>query len=457
MDLDHALTTTRAVRKRLDLDRPVEPEVINECLELAIQAPTGGNGQGWRWVVVTDADKRTKLADWYRDSWNLVYGNAGEDAMAGQRPEIAEQQRRVYQSADYLANNLERVPVHVIPCILGALPEGTPTWMAASHLGSIIPAIWSFQLALRSRGLGSTYTTLHLAHQAEASEMLGIPDTVTQVALIPVAYTKGTDFKPRRPASRERDHLLGQLESHPVTVRVDAAAVCVVTIDRPEVHNCVDTETATLLEDAVRAFDADDAQRVLILTGAGGKSFCSGADLKNPPRFREAGPMGISRLEVGKPTIAAIEGYCFAGGLELACWCDFRICDDTSAFGVLNRRWGVPLIDGGTQRLPKIVGLGNALYLIESGVRIDAPAALRMGLVQEMVPAGTALQRCKELAARIAEYPQASLMADREGAIKLDGIDAEAKRGGDTVADPDMVEGLKRFASGDRPPPPDAV
>jgi enoyl-CoA hydratase len=239
------------------------------------------------------------------------------------------------------------------------------------------------------------------------------------------------------------------------TVRVEAGPITTITIDRPDVHNCVDTETATLLEDAVRAFDADDAQRVLILTGAGGKSFCSGADLKNPPRFRPAGPMGISRLEVSKPTIAAINGYCFAGGLELACWCDFRICDDASAFGVLNRRWGVPLIDGGTQRLPRIVGLSNALYLIESGVRIDAEVALRMGLVQEVVPTGTAVERARELAERIAGYPQQSLRADRESAIKLDGIDAEAQRGEGTVSDPDMVAGLQRFASGDRPAPPE--
>ncbi len=201
MDLDHALTTTRAVRKRLDLDRPVPPEVINECLELAIQAPTGGNGQGWRWLVVTDQDKRDALADMYRRSWKTAYGGARDGMQQGLDERRAAQQGRVYDSADFLANNLERVPVHVIPCILGAIPDGTPAWMAASHLGSIIPAIWSFQLALRSRGLGSTYTTLHLAFHAEAAAMLGIPDTVTQVALIPVAYTKGTDFKPadRRP------------------------------------------------------------------------------------------------------------------------------------------------------------------------------------------------------------------------------------------------------------------
>ena len=205
MDLktvDELLTTTRAVRKRLDLDKPVPREVIEECLELAIQAPTGGNQQGWRWLIVTDSDKKKKLAGWYRDAWNMAYAQRGEDAFVNARPEIADQNRRVYGSADYLAQNLERVPVHVIPCILGALPEGTPAWMAASFLGSIIPAVWSFQLALRSRGLGSSYTTLHLAHQAEAAELLGIPPTVTQVALIPVAYTKGSTFRPaqRRPA-----------------------------------------------------------------------------------------------------------------------------------------------------------------------------------------------------------------------------------------------------------------
>ncbi len=229
-------------------------------------------------------------------------------------------------------------------------------------------------------------------------------------------------------------------------------AVLVVTIDRPEVHNCVDTKTADALEEAVRSFDGDDALRVLVLTGAGGKSFCSGADLKDPPRFRDAGPMGFSRLEVSKPTIAAISGYCYAGGLELACWCDVRIANADASFGVLNRRWGVPLIDGGTQRLPKIVGLGNALYLIESGVRIDADTALRMGLVQEICPDPFA--RALELAERMAEYPWASLVADREGAMKLDGIEAERVRGEATVGIDEMREGLKRFRTGDRPAPP---
>jgi enoyl-CoA hydratase len=227
-----------------------------------------------------------------------------------------------------------------------------------------------------------------------------------------------------------------------------------VTINRPEVHNCVDTETADALEAAVRNFEADEDARVLVLTGAGGKSFCSGADLKDPPRFREAGPMGFSRLEVSKPTIAAIAGYCYAGGLELACWCDFRIADDTSTFGVLNRRWGVPLIDGGTQRLPRIVGQGNALYLIETGVRIDVLAALRMGLVQEVVDMGSATERAIELAERIAEYPQGSLVADRRSALLLDGIEAERDRGERTVGGDEMRDGLQRFRAGDRPAPP---
>jgi enoyl-CoA hydratase len=200
----------------------------------------------------------------------------------------------------------------------------------------------------------------------------------------------------------------------------------------------------------VRTFDESEADRVLVLTGSGGRAFCSGADLKSPPRLREAGPMGISRLEVGKPTIAAIEGYCFAGGLELACWCDVRIAGSSSEYGVLNRRWGVPLIDGGTQRLPKIVGLGNALYLIETGARIDAATALRMGLIQETVADGTALARALELANAIGSYPQASLHADRASAVALDGIAAEAARGEPTLGVDEMREGLKRFRSGDR-------
>lgn len=240
-----------------------------------------------------------------------------------------------------------------------------------------------------------------------------------------------------------------------MSVLVEPGAVTVVTIGRPDVHNAVDTAAADALESAVREFDRDESARVLILTGAGDVSFCTGADLKDPPRLRPSGPMGVSRLEVGKPTIAAVNGYCYAGGLELACWCDWRVCDATATFGVLNRRWGVPLIDGGTQRLPRIVGLGNALYLIETGARIGAETALRMGLVQTIVPAGTALARARELAERIAAYPQASLAADRHSTLAGDGIDAEAHRGEATLDLPEMAAGLERFRAGDRPAPPD--
>lgn len=240
-----------------------------------------------------------------------------------------------------------------------------------------------------------------------------------------------------------------------MTVRTEERdGVVVVTIDRPDVHNCVDTPTADALEEAVRSFDASDDARVLVLTGAGDRAFCSGADLRSLPRLREAGPMGISRLEVSKPTIAAVNGYCYAGGLELACWCDLRVADETATFGVLNRRWGVPLLDGGTQRLPRIVGLGNALYLIESGARIDAAAALRMGLVQEVVAPGTALERALELAERMAGYPWASLRADRTSAIAEDGLEAEARRGEPTLREVEMAEALERYGTGDRPEPP---
>src|SRR3990170_1318275 len=166
--------------------------------------------------------------------------------------------------------------------------------------------------------------------------------------------------------------------SEPKVLTRRRGATFVVSINRPEVRNCVDGETAGGLFDAVETFKADASLNVLILTGAGTQAFCSGADLKNiqtltsRPGSHESGPMGISRItDAGKPTIAAVNGYATAGGLELACWCDFRIASRDAQFGVLNRRWGVPLIDGGTQRLPRIVGLGNALYLIETGVLIS--------------------------------------------------------------------------------------
>lgn len=240
----------------------------------------------------------------------------------------------------------------------------------------------------------------------------------------------------------------------------------VVTINRPEVRNCVDGETAGLLFDAVEEFRRDDELDVLILTGAGGVAFCSGADLKNVgtltarPGSRESGPMGISRVtDLPKPAIAAIEGYCAAGGLELALWCDFRIAGRGAQFGVLNRRWGVPLIDGGTQRLPRIVGLGNALYMIVTGALIDTAHALRMGLVQEVVPDGRALERALEIARTLSGYPQLAMRNDRRATIEgvtlplAEGLALEDEVHRTSVADPQMTEWLARFARGERPQP----
>ena len=186
--VDKLLSTTRAVRKRLDLSRPVEREVILECLRLAVQAPTASNNQDWRWLVVTDADKRAAIAE--------IYNSVGAEYLAQQADTAKDPQaRRVYASAAALTSTLAEVPVHVIPCIERRM-DGLPLVAAASAWASIIPAAWSFLLALRSRGLGSVWTTLHLAKEREVAELLGIPDSVTQVALFPVAYTIGTDFKP---------------------------------------------------------------------------------------------------------------------------------------------------------------------------------------------------------------------------------------------------------------------
>ena len=188
---DELLATTRAVRKRLDLDRPVPRSVITECLNLAVQAPTGSNSQTWRWVIVEDADKKQALADLYRPAARAYLEAAGEAAAESGD----EQTKRVMGSAMYLAEHLQEVPVHVIPCLEGRPPADTPPAMMAGFYGSIFPAVWSFQLALRARGLGSALTTLPLVHEKESADLLGIPDDVLQVALLPVAYTRGTDFK----------------------------------------------------------------------------------------------------------------------------------------------------------------------------------------------------------------------------------------------------------------------
>jgi nitroreductase len=190
--VDHLLTTTRAVRKRLDLERPVPRELILECLEIAIQAPTGGNTQRWRWVIVDDPDKKLALADMYRAGWGPYLES---------QKKVREQQglpaeTAVSSSADYLADHFHEAPALLIPCLLDR-GDGPGYW------GSVIPATWSFMLAARSRGLGTALTTIHLMKEREAAELLGIPDTVSQAALIPIAYYTGDDFKPakRRPAA----------------------------------------------------------------------------------------------------------------------------------------------------------------------------------------------------------------------------------------------------------------
>jgi nitroreductase len=188
---DELLATTRAVRKRLDLERPVPRSLIETCLELAVQAPTGSNSQTWRWVVVDDAAKRRALAALYRQAADAYLTAAG--AAAEEKGD--QQTRRVFRSALYLAEHLHEVPVHVIPCVEGRPRQDAPVAMLAGLYGSIFPAVWSFQLALRARGLGSALTTLHLLHEQEAAAILGLPEHVMQVALLPVAYTRGTDFK----------------------------------------------------------------------------------------------------------------------------------------------------------------------------------------------------------------------------------------------------------------------
>ncbi|MEZ5143789.1 MAG: nitroreductase family protein [Acidimicrobiales bacterium] len=194
---DALLSTTRSVRKRLDLDRPVPHDVLLECIRLAVQAPTGGNAQSWRWLIVDDAETKAGLAELYARSGRAALG-------AYRRGTPTDQTNRVLDSADFLLEILDQVPTMVIPCTKGRLVDTSPV-VASSFYGSIVPAVWSFQLALRSRGLGSCYTTLHLIHEDEAAELLGIPyDEVTQVALLPVAYTVGTDFTPAARGPVER-------------------------------------------------------------------------------------------------------------------------------------------------------------------------------------------------------------------------------------------------------------
>ena len=190
---DKLLTTTRSVRKRLDLDAPVDLDVVQECIGIACQAPTGGNAQDWRWIVVTDPAKRAALAE--------LYNRTADGYFAANRKSLAERGvtslDSILDSSEYLAQILHEVPVHIVPCIFGR-PEEMDTFTRASWYGRIYPAVWSLILALRSRGYGTTLTTLHLPHEAEAATVLGIPPTVHQAALLPVARFTGDDFKPGR-------------------------------------------------------------------------------------------------------------------------------------------------------------------------------------------------------------------------------------------------------------------
>jgi enoyl-CoA hydratase/carnithine racemase len=234
----------------------------------------------------------------------------------------------------------------------------------------------------------------------------------------------------------------------------------VVTIDRPEVRNAVDGPTAAALADAFRDFDADDELAVAILTGAAG-TFCSGFDLKSvaagaprPVRKEGDGPMGPTRLMLGKPVIAAVEGHAVAGGLELALWCDLRVAARDAVFGVYCRRWGVPLIDGGTVRLPRLVGHSHALDLILTGRGVSGDEALRMGLANRLTEPGGALDGARELAGRLASFPQVCLRSDRLSSYEQwdlgldDALRNESRRGREVGRSGELQEGARRFAAG---------
>jgi enoyl-CoA hydratase/carnithine racemase len=246
-----------------------------------------------------------------------------------------------------------------------------------------------------------------------------------------------------------------------MTVRSDTdGAVAIVTIDRPAARNAVDGPTASALADAFRAFDADQHLAVAVLTGAGG-TFCAGADLKAMSSERGNrvtpdgdGPMGPTRLALGKPVIAAVEGHAVAGGLELAIWCDLRVAARDAVFGVYCRRFGVPLVDGGTIRLPRLVGMSHALDLILTGRGVSGDEALRMGLVNRLVEPGQALAAAVALGRELARLPQRCLRSDRRSAyeqwsLPLDeALANELRRGMETILSGETADGAARFAAG---------
>jgi enoyl-CoA hydratase len=244
-----------------------------------------------------------------------------------------------------------------------------------------------------------------------------------------------------------------------VRYEVDGAVVTV-TIDRPEVRNAVDSATAAALVECFERFDADEALNVAVLTGAGG-TFCAGFDLKELASGRGdrlsatgQGPMGPTRMQLGKPVIAAIEGFAVAGGLELALWCDLRVAAGDATFGVFNRRFGVPLIDLGTIRLPRIVGQGRALDMILTGRPVSGTEAMAIGLVDRIAPPGMALQSALRLAREISIHPQGALQADRLSVLTqwglrfTEAVDAEYRGGVDVIRSGESQAGAKRFAEG---------
>jgi enoyl-CoA hydratase/carnithine racemase len=243
----------------------------------------------------------------------------------------------------------------------------------------------------------------------------------------------------------------------PAPVRYErSGSAALVTIDRSERRNAVDGATAQDLLGSFERFEADDQARVMVLTGAGEKAFCAGADLKAIDTLDPdlpGGPLGFTRLTPSKPTIAAVSGWALAGGFELALWCDIRIATEGSTFGFFERRWGVPLIDGGTQRLPRVVGMGRALELILSGRGVEADEAYRIGLVNEIVPPGQHVARALELAERLAGFPQETMLADRRSAIEgagltlAEGLELERRLG--TPMSAIGAQGAARFAAGE--------
>jgi enoyl-CoA hydratase len=240
-----------------------------------------------------------------------------------------------------------------------------------------------------------------------------------------------------------------------VTVRYERTGpAALLTIDRPERRNAVDGATAAALLEGFERFCADEAAQVLVLTGAGEDAFCAGADLKALETLdvdAPGGPMGFSRRMSPKPTIAAITGWCLAGGLELALWCDLRVADETARLGFAERRWGVPLIDGGTQRIARVVGTGRALDLVLTGRTVEAEEALRIGLVSEVVEKGRHVERALALAGQIAAFPQETMLSDRRALLEgaalgfEEGLALEAALGRERLST--ALDGAQRFVS----------